>query len=276
MSYLLHPVTRQKVDGIGLDSAHGFLFAGPSYLYKDRAAEDVAVRLVGAESVEASPNITIVTPEEKSKIKIEVIKKLRDSLALTAYDATHPRVVIIKSAEQLTAEAANALLKTLEEPGDKVIFILVTNRLSMIPATVRSRLQLVSFIRPNRDQLAEYLREQSSDSFDIDQIWRSSAGLPRLAVQLLTELDGELGGADELARQYIDADLIRRFSISMDVAKQGIHRQFLVALERLVAGNIAAQGWARIGEHVIRAQQYIETNIAPRLVLEHLSLELEV
>ena len=78
----------------------------------------------------------ILAPEEKSIITIEQVKEVLSRLSMRQ---TSDQFVLIRPAEALGEEAANAMLKNLEEPGDKVHFVLVTNALSALLPTILSR-----------------------------------------------------------------------------------------------------------------------------------------
>lgn len=92
-------------------------------------------------------NVIILQPEEKSVITIEQIRKILPKLAAKQIDDLF---IVLRPAEVLNVEAANALLKALEEPGDKVHFVLLTSAPSMILPTVLSR-AAIYFLRTNDD-----------------------------------------------------------------------------------------------------------------------------
>lgn len=81
-------------------------------------------------------NAIILEPEAKTVITIEQVRKLLPRLTAKQISDLF---IVIRPAEALNAEAANALLKSLEEPGDKVHFVLITNMPSLILPTVLSR-----------------------------------------------------------------------------------------------------------------------------------------
>lgn len=117
------------------------LFTGPVGSGKREAAETVARSLLG--SFEKTPDFIHLQPE-KNTIKIEVIRHLIQRLSLKPFEKG--RIVIwIEDADAMTEGAANALLKTLEEPPDYVLFILTATRPERLPMTVRSRCQRVLF-----------------------------------------------------------------------------------------------------------------------------------
>lgn len=84
-------------------------------------------------------NVIILQPEEKSVITIEQVRKILPKLAAKQFNDLF---IVLRPAEVLNVEAANALLKALEEPGDKVHFVLLTSAPSMILPTVLSRAAL--------------------------------------------------------------------------------------------------------------------------------------
>ena len=75
---------------------------------------------------------------------IDQIRELRDMVRYAAAGGRY-KVVILDEAHQLTDDASNALLKTLEEPPDKVIFILATTQAENLGDTISSRTQLFQF-----------------------------------------------------------------------------------------------------------------------------------
>lgn len=81
-------------------------------------------------------NVIFLQPEEKTTITIEQVRKILPKLSAKQ---TKDLYIVIRPAEVLNAEAANALLKALEEPGDKVHFILLTSAPSLILPTILSR-----------------------------------------------------------------------------------------------------------------------------------------
>ncbi len=86
-----------------------------------------------------------------SQIKIGQIRHLKNSLAMTS-PMKGRRVVIISNADEMTTEAANAFLKTLEEPHENITIILTTSKVSAIPITIMSRCQQVR-CEPIQDEI---------------------------------------------------------------------------------------------------------------------------
>ena len=107
------------------------------------------------------PDLLMIEPEAKAKnIKIDQIRELIAQLNNTAQQGGRI-VVIIKYADLLNLAAANALLKTLEEPADNVVIILTTHNLCVLPATIRSRCYIITMITPEFSQGYAWLKRVS-------------------------------------------------------------------------------------------------------------------
>ena len=96
------------------------------------------------------PDTLIIEPEG-STIKISQIRQLQEQLAYTVYEG-NKKVVIIDNADRMTIQAANCLLKTLEEPPSHTILILVTSIPYLVPSTIRSRCQRL-MLKPLSERL---------------------------------------------------------------------------------------------------------------------------
>jgi len=94
--------------------------------------------------------------EDKATISVDQIRSVSESLILKSFNAP-AKIVIIEPADALTTAAANALLKTLEEPTDDTYLLLLSERPDLLPATIRSRCQKLILRRPNVEALAQWL-----------------------------------------------------------------------------------------------------------------------
>ena len=86
--------------------------------------------------------IKVALEEDASVIKIDQIRLLGEKLSLSSHQGGY-KVVTLNPADSMNTNAANSLLKTLEEPSDNTVLVLVCERPSQLPATVRSRCQLL-------------------------------------------------------------------------------------------------------------------------------------
>lgn len=130
------------------------------------------------------PDFLLIEPIADSRIiKIEQIRDLLEVLGQTPQCAGH-QVVIVEPAEALNRSAANALLKTLEEPSGQIIFILISHQPSTIPATIRSRCQIVKFAVPPYAQGAAWLADELPDYPARETLLKIADGIPLRAKSL--------------------------------------------------------------------------------------------
>lgn len=125
--------------------------------------------------------------KDQQKLGIEKIRDLIHALNMSSFLGSY-KIGIVKHADLMSLEAANALLKTLEEPKSKVIIILITDHLDRLPATIKSRLQIMQFKGVRADTIYDYLlKEKGASRSQAKEISRISIGRPALAVKLLEQ-----------------------------------------------------------------------------------------
>lgn len=127
----------------------------------DCCGECASCTLIAAGS---HPDLLWVQPEEdKQQISIEDVRSACERLSKTSYRQGY-KVAIVTPAHAMTVNAANSLLKTLEEPPPRSLLILLTSQPSGLPPTIRSRCQHISLARPRREQALEWLRAEHPDA----------------------------------------------------------------------------------------------------------------
>jgi DNA polymerase-3 subunit delta' len=144
--------------------AHAYLLHGPPGVGKGRAALTFAAGLLGDERrvLERNhPDLYVLEPLGEM-IRIDEIRELHRDLHMRPYEAER-RVYVIESAHLLNDDAADALLKDLEEPPPYAVILLVADELGSLPPTIRSRCQLVPFRRLPGRAVREYLAERAPE-----------------------------------------------------------------------------------------------------------------
>ncbi len=174
--------------------AHAYLFSGAEAIGKYKTALAFARMLqctCGAESGvrclacdlpagQAHPDITTVLPQGAT-IRLEQIREIQKDLPYQPR-AGKQKIYILDGVERLTEQAANSLLKMLEEPPAYVVFILLTvNTYSVLP-TILSRCQHLSFQAVPAEDIAAYLREHGCQEEQAAIVAAVSGGIPGRAL----------------------------------------------------------------------------------------------
>lgn len=122
----------------------------------------------------------------RTEIVIEQIRNLSQRLSLSSQFGGM-QMVIIDPADRMNASAANALLKTLEEPSSSTMIILVSDQPSRLPATIRSRCQRIQINTPGHAQAMKWLSGQGIAVVDAEQALTATLGNPGRAQLALAD-----------------------------------------------------------------------------------------
>ncbi len=236
---------------------------------------------------EVNPN----TDKLRREIIVEQVRTLIASLDLTT--SFSPRkVAVVDPAERLNHHAANALLKTLEEPAGEAVLLLVSHRPSRLPATIRSRCQRIVIPPPEPDDAVQWLVERdAADEASARAALALAGGSPGLALRAIEE---DQLKRHETVKRGLAALLARKAPVSAVAAALGdIEPATLWAwLSRLVGEAFAAAlhareapGWlgdgraldtgalARLQAGADRNRQLAETTVRQDLLLHEWLLE---
>lgn len=182
--------------------AHAYLFYGPLSVGKRTVAQTVAKMLLCAKFRDADhderacavcariergmhPNAVLCASSQESgkqAISIGAIRALRTSLRFTEIKG-EPRAVILENAEHITREAANAFLKTLEEPNENIYFFLIARHATRLPATIVSRVQAIRFNFVSNADIEAGLCEAGESAPHARDLATLAAGRPGFALR---------------------------------------------------------------------------------------------
>lgn len=187
--------------------SHAYLFTGPRGVGKTSAARILAHE-INALPYDESQHLDIIEIDAASNRRIDDIRDLRDKVHI-APTSSKFKVYIIDEVHMLTGESFNALLKTLEEPPEHVVFILATTEVHKLPATIVSRTQRFNFRLIDRAKVIDHLRSIAKaekikvDDAALDLIAEHGEGSFRDSINLLDQLANVSGGT-------IDAPSVER------------------------------------------------------------------
>lgn len=278
---LPHALMLNGLDGIGVDS---LATAMAQRLLCEADNADTACGKCKACQLNLAgthPDFMQLTPSEPGKpIVIDQIRELSAVMAKTAQRGGW-KVVVINPTESMNIAASNALLKSLEEPQPNTLLILVSYRLSIVPATIRSRCQIETLNVPDSLAAKSWLESSLDNPQQVDRILDLANGRPLLAMEYLQGT-----GIDD--RQHVESllDAVRRTEQSpLDAAQacQKYHPDDLIGwimsyLHRLMVGELRDQknpALFQFLDKLIEARAWIlsGSNVNTQLLWESLFIE---
>jgi DNA polymerase III subunit delta' len=184
--------------------AHAYLLYGPPGVGKRAAAMLFAAELLGERvRVERRTHPDLYVLEAVGdQIRIDDIRTLRRDLHMRPFEASR-RVYLIVGADTMNEDAADALLKDLEEPPSYAVIVLIASDLGPLPDTIRSRCQPVPFRRLSSRAVREAIAERA----------------PELTEEQVTTLARVAAGRLDRAERLIDPAAVRRREALLDVAR---------------------------------------------------------
>jgi len=291
--------------------AHAYLFAGPpgsgrmemaqafaQAIFCEKDGDDACGECLECRKVLHGnhPDLHLLRPDGAT-VKIEQIRSLQRELAYRSAGAGY-KVYILEGAETMTTQAANSLLKFLEEPPSPVVAILLAPSAQAVLPTILSRTQLVAFVPGDREALEKLLVQE---------------GKPQLLARAAVNLSSGLGSARNLVDENWFADIRNvviqlgkespsRFAASMLQAQQKVfktdlaeHVEILLQLLALwyrdmiyamtgrqhqmvfpdqaewiskTAWSRPIGSWVAVMEAALTAARRMKAHVAPQLALE--------
>lgn len=251
------------------------------------------------------PDVHWIEPE-KQTIKKEQVEKLQKEFNYSGLES-NKKVYIIKDADTLTLNAANRILKFLEEPSRQTTAIMLTENSQSIIPTIRSRCQIIDLkpLHPGRFQeqlVASGMPEQSAalmsaltnnleDAFAIHRDEWFAQGR-----NLMIQLTEKLSGAPEDAYLFVHQHLLDHFK-NREQMEQGMDLLILIFKDILYAHidkeeamvvfqtsdatfeklfmSFSEESLIQVLEHILTAKRHLKQNVSPTLVLEQLTLRIK-
>ncbi|MBC7235486.1 MAG: DNA polymerase III subunit delta' [Chloroflexi bacterium] len=292
--------------------AHAYLITGPEHIGKTHLALEFAAALVcegddapchrcvacGQVAQGQHPDVLQVEPDG-SHFKIDQVRGLQYDLALSPREAKR-RVCILTNFERATTEAANALLKTLEEPPPHVVLIVTATDASLLLPTIVSRCQLLALRIVPRPLIEEALLERTEDAALARLLSSLAGGRVGWALEALVQPDLLQQRQEDIRRLWhlLSADRAQRLESAEELAKRQNIGELLAVwqvwwrdvvllhggceelvvnqdLRRelgLVAAACTAEQSGAALRYIARMPEQLEHNVNARLALEALLL----
>jgi DNA polymerase-3 subunit delta' len=245
--------------------------------------------------VDEHPDCSFVQPIGDSKeIRIDQVRETSAALALSSHGGTR-KLAILWPADRLNRFAANALLKTLEEPTRGTLLVLVAAELGRLPATVRSRCTRITVATPDRATTLDWLRGHGAPGTDWDAVLDAVGNRPMtalgvdpaavaaLAADVRAAMDAGLGGTLD------PVSVAERWSRDEFALRLDCIENWITDRVRSIAGNTSGVHELRAGAHlpprtmplniralfetldlVREARSFVESPVNKALVIERL------
>jgi len=177
--YLTNSIKKNKIN-------HAYMFEGIDGIGKRKFSQELSKILLYIENIENSPDYINIYPDGNS-IKIAQIRKLQTDIIVKPHKKY--KIYIINQAESMTIEAQNALLKTLEEPPEYAIIILITSNKEALLDTIKSRCEIIKFLPISILDLNNYLINKGIDKNRAQLLSTFARGSIEKAIELSESSD---------------------------------------------------------------------------------------
>jgi len=181
------------LEGEIANPSQGYLFVGPSNIGKSTVARRFAAALICGDDESCFERVVggrhadliLVEPEGRASITVDQARSVVSQASLSPLEADR-KVFLFEEGGLMNDEAANALLKTLEEPAPSAFFVIVVETEDQLPSTVASRCRTVVFGRVGEDEVVAGLTRLGVEDGQARKAARIAGGRPGLAVALAT------------------------------------------------------------------------------------------
>lgn len=258
--------------------SHAYLFTGQEMIGKKMLALEL-FELINERSYMNDPDFVFLGPnlsEGESKIYIEDVRKLKSFFRFKPYAGPY-KLAIIDNAHCFTDEAANALLKIIEEPPGFSVIVLVSAMPGMIPATIVSRCEKVNFNEATKKETADYLIEKKISKEDREFLIKLAGGKIGL-INRLIEGDNiiEAKKAVDDLRKLLNSGIYEKMNYAKHVHEKGNYQPKIGYWLNWVSAHLASSPKnKKIVENLLALNQLIsQPQFNHRLALENFLLNL--
>jgi len=281
--------------------AQAYLFAGPEGVGRKKTAIEVAKALNcrDKEQIEPCdecpscrkidknihPDVHLIDfawqaglleekPEQQTQIKIDVIREIQREISLKRFEGNY-KVFIIDQAEKMSQSAMNCLLKTLEEPPENSLLILVTTSQDMLTQTIISRCQIIKFNRLMDSIIHKILTEKFNLSTNLDRITKFANGSVAKAssedfiekTEFVNELWSGLKSKEDDTINLLE--LSKKISHDSEQTKEFINNLLILIEQDLVN----SPGFSKIAEFILSCKRALRYNVNLNLLTDVLLLK---
>lgn len=288
--------------------SHAFLFVGAENIGKSTVAEAIIRHILGTNQIASHPDAIYIkreveekTDKQKANISVKQIRDLRERLSMTSLQGGK-KAVFIEEADKMNLPAANALLKTLEEPKGETVIILRAAQVESVPATIASRCQIIRFHPVSTESIDLALRERGVNHIEAKNFAALCVGRPGLALRLIKDSEykaeqevalnslvsllaqplaerfqtlQEIVPKDEINKaQMLEKQLDSWENVVYDFWRRALGLTPKIELSTSAGQSKTAAHWQNVLRVIQEARRAANHNANPQLVLEHIILSI--
>ncbi len=279
---------------------HAILFVGPSHVGKTHLATALIQHLnQTTHPLSSLSDVSILTrgtdpktKKRKSAISVKQVRALIERLSMSSMNGSW-KIGFVEEADKLSIGAANALLKTLEEPKGKTLLILRAFSTESVLPTIASRCQTIRLSPVSKMTLATALEKRGLGPQEAAEIAGQSLGRPGLALRLVSDSQfrARKETAENQVRTLFHAPLAEQFqSVQVLIPKQELDKSHVLSkllhdwsqvvredllqsiADPLQTSPLVRGRMTRILRRIQEIQSALRHNVNPHLALEHLFL----
>lgn len=299
--------------------SHAYIFHGPAgtsrkqtaialaqAIFCEQRTDDACGECLECRKVEHGnhPDLFVLEPEGAS-IKIDQIRELQKEFAFRSAATDGKKIYLMEQAEKMTVQAANAMLKFLEEPNSQVVAILITENGHALLPTIQSRAQWITFVPMSREKMVKELEQDGHPPALIYPAVQLTAGLAAARELLATNWFAEIRNVMiqlvketmtrfptsfvTLGQKWPKSDLSSHTEVFMDllilwlkdmVQLSSGHKEKLVYIDQTewmasLASGRSASDWVRVLEKVTELRKRLRFHANPQLVLEKMLVDIQ-
>lgn len=292
--YLTNSIKKNKLNNV-------YMFEGIDGIGKKKFADELSKLLLDYVNLENSPDYVLIKPDGNS-IKIAQIRSLQSDIVIRPHKDY--KIYIINNAEKMTVEAQNALLKTLEEPPNYAIIILVTNNKESLLETIKSRCDIIKFspipmqdlknylintgIEEERAQLlATFSRGSIENALNLSQSTEFSAMREDIQQYIQVMLDKNIveilnipNNMEKYRGKIISLlDIMINYFRDIILLKESVNKNMLINVDKLVfiqnmSGKISYSQLSKIIDIIEDAKSKIKSNCNFNISIQVMSLNI--
>lgn len=274
--------------------SHAYLFSGTKEVGKFTIAKKMAQFLQYTEGCDLNKNINysgnITYEDDGSTIGIDMVREIIRKTNLS--NECKYKIILIKRIERMPKEAQNAFLKILEEPPNKTIFILTTDSLEEILATIISRIRHYKFSTVNNEKIFKYLNSNIK-SENINTILNLAQGRVGLAIKMATDYeyfiyqDGLYKKIDKFLRQnnlknkfdfineITDKKSKIEINVFLDAFMRFLRKMIFDYLKNPKNKRFNLKELINLFEVLDKTRYFMKRNVNKKLILENLLIHTE-